>query len=86
MFAVCVSSALENGASITRGYGSEERLNPSSWEVKKGFVEASLKDSKVGSHYQFVRNGYYCTDKDSTSDNLVFNRTCGLKSSFNPNK
>ena len=63
-----------------------ERLNPSSWEVKKGFVEASLKDSKVGSHYQFVRNGYYCTDKDSTSDNLVFNRTCGLKSSFNPNK
>lgn len=63
-----------------------ERLNPSSWEVKKGFVEASLKDSKVGSHYQFVRNGYYCTDKESTSDNLVFNRTCGLKSSFNPNK
>ena len=63
-----------------------ERLNPSSWEVKKGFVEASLKDSKVGSHYQFVGNGYYCTDKDSTSDNLVFNRTCGLKSSFNPNK
>ena len=63
-----------------------ERLNPSSWEVKKGFVEASLKDSKVGSHYQFVRNGYYCTDKDSTSDNLVFNRTCELKSSFNPNK
>ena len=63
-----------------------ERLNPTSWEVKKGFVEASLKDSKVGSHYQFVRNGYYCTDKDSTSDNLVFNRTCGLKSSFNPNK
>jgi glutaminyl-tRNA synthetase len=63
-----------------------ERLNPTSWEVKKGFVEASLKDSKVGSHYQFVRNGYYCTDKDSTSNNLVFNRTCGLKSSFNPNK
>ena len=63
-----------------------ERLNPTSWEVKEGFVEASLKDSEVGSHYQFVRNGYYCTDKESTSDNLVFNRTCGLKSSFNPNK
>ena len=63
-----------------------ERLNPTSWEVKEGFVESSLKDSKVGSHYQFVRNGYYCTDKESTSDNLVFNRTCGLKSSFNPNK
>ena len=70
----------------TKHLSFNERLNPSSWEVKKGFVEASLKDSKVGSHYQFVRNGYYCTDKDSTSDNLVFNRTCGLKSSFNPNK
>ena len=63
-----------------------ERLNKNSWEVVEGFVEASLENTEVGTHYQFVRNGYYCTDKDSTSDNLVFNRTCGLKSSFNPNK
>ena len=62
-----------------------ERLNKNSWETLNGYVEASLKDSEVGTHYQFVRNGYFCTDKLSTSDNLVFNRTCGLKSSFNPN-
>ncbi len=59
-----------------------ERLNPNSLNVYNGYAEAYLKDSEVGTHYQFVRNGYYVTDKDSTSDKLVFNRTCGLKSSF----
>ncbi len=59
-----------------------ERLNPDSWVMKEGYVESYLKDSKNGTHYQFVRNGYYCTDKDSTSNHLIFNRTCELKSSF----
>lgn len=59
-----------------------ERLNPNSITVTNGYVEQYLKDTKVGQHYQFVRNGYYVTDKDSTNDKLVFNRTCGLKSSF----
>ena len=62
-----------------------ERLNPNSWEVANGFVEASLANTNPGDHYQFLRNGYYCTDKLSNKDNLIFNRTCGLKSSFNPN-
>lgn len=59
-----------------------ERLNPESIKVLNGYAEEALKDTKSGSHYQFVRNGYYVTDLDSTSDKLVFNRTCGLKSSF----
>ena len=59
-----------------------ERLNPDSLQIKNGFVEESLKDTKELDHYQFIRNGYYVTDKDSTADKLVFNRTCGLKSSF----
>lgn len=59
-----------------------DRLNPNSLEIIHGFVEASLKDTKSGEHYQFLRVGYYTTDKDSTSDELVFNRTCDLKSSF----
>ena len=63
-----------------------ERLNKNSWNVAHGFVEPFLKDSQVGTHYQFVRNGYFCTDKESTKDKLVFNRTCTLKSSFTPNK
>lgn len=59
-----------------------ERLNPDSLKICQGFVESSLVDTKPFDHYQFIRNGYYCTDKDSTKDKLVFNRTCGLKSSF----
>ncbi len=59
-----------------------ERLNPNSLCVCNGFVEEALKDTKIGTHYQFVRNGYYVTDKDTTKEKLVFNRTCGLKSSF----
>ncbi len=59
-----------------------ERLNPNSLIISNGYVESFLKDTKPLDHYQFIRNGYYVTDKDSTCEKLVFNRTCGLKSSF----
>ena len=59
-----------------------ERLNPESIKVLNGYAEEALKDTKPLDHYQFVRNGYYVTDLDSKEDKLVFNRTCGLKSSF----
>ncbi len=59
-----------------------ERLNPHSLNVYNGFVEASLAQTKPGDKYQFVRNGYYTTDKNSTSEHLVFNLTASLKSSF----
>jgi len=59
-----------------------ERLNPNSLTILNGYVESSLSETKVGDHYQFLRVGYYATDKDSTSEKLVFNRTCDLKSGF----
>ncbi len=59
-----------------------ERLNPNSLIISNGYVEEFLSNTKPLDHYQFIRNGYYVTDKDSTKDKLVFNRTCGLKSSF----
>ena len=69
----------------TKGTSFLERLNPNSWQVKEGFIEAEAKDTLPGDHFQFVRTGYFCTDKLSTKDHLIFNRTCSLKSSFNPN-
>lgn len=60
-----------------------ERLNPHSWIKLNGYVEPSLKDTKPLDRFQFIRNGYYCTDKESKKDNLIFNRICPLKSSFN---
>lgn len=66
----------------TKGKDFIERLNKNSWTIKEGFVESSLGDTKPLDKYQFIRNGYFCTDKESTKDHLIFNRTCGLKSSM----
>ncbi|MFI3329320.1 MAG: glutamine--tRNA ligase/YqeY domain fusion protein [bacterium] len=58
-----------------------KRINKNSTTILKGFVEASLADTKKLDHFQFVRNGYYTTDKLSKKRNLIFNCTCELKSS-----
>lgn len=60
-----------------------ERLNRNSWHTSEGFVEEYLKDTLPEDKYQFIRNGYYTTDKNSKGDNLIFNLTVGLKSSYN---
>ena len=59
-------------------------LNPNSLTVlKECYVEPSLKEAKAYDSFQFVRQGFFCVDcKDSTEDNLVFNRIVSLKSSF----
>ncbi len=56
-------------------------INPDSLEIKDIYIEAGLKDVKPGSHFQFVRKGYFCVDKDS-GEKPVFNRTVTLKESF----
>ena len=64
-------------------------LNPNSLTVLKNcYVEKSLAQAEAYDSFQFVRNGYFCTDcKDSTKENPVFNRIVSLKSSFKlPNK
>lgn len=59
-------------------------INPESLIIKKGFVEPSLQHAEVGKAYQFEREGYFCLDsKYATDDNLVFNRTVGLRDSWN---
>ena len=60
-----------------------EKLNENSWTKYEGFVEEALATTNPLDHYQFVRLGYYTTDKESTKEHLVFNQTCALKSSFN---
>ncbi|MBR5468214.1 MAG: glutamine--tRNA ligase/YqeY domain fusion protein [Firmicutes bacterium] len=58
-------------------------MNPNSYEVKKAYVEPSLKDAVLADRFQFMRNGYYCLDsKHSKPESLVFNRIVSLKSSF----
>ena len=58
------------------------QLNPDSLQVVNGFVEPSLMTAEVENGYQFERTGYFCLDKDSSSDKLVFNRTVGLRDTW----
>lgn len=59
-------------------------LNPNSLTIIKScFVEPELTKAKAYDSFQFVRNGFFCVDcKDSSPENLVFNRIVSLKSSF----
>jgi glutaminyl-tRNA synthetase len=56
-------------------------INPNSLEIKYGFVEPSLLNAKVEIAYQFEREGYFC--RDSESKELVFNKTVGLRDTWN---
>jgi glutaminyl-tRNA synthetase len=60
----------------------KEFINPNSLEVITGYVEPSLKTAKNLDHFQFQRLGYYCVDKESNSDKLVFNKTVGLRDTW----
>ncbi len=61
----------------------KDYINPDSLhQIEKAFVEPDLKNASHGSHYQFIRKGYFCLDKDSTEETLIFNRAVNLKDSW----
>lgn len=59
-----------------------EFINPNSLEIINAYVEPSLQTAKIGERFQFQRLGYFNVDNDSTSENLVFNKTVGLRDSW----
>ena len=61
-------------------------LNPNSLQILENcWVEPALAHAKAYDSFQFVRQGYFCVDaKDSTDEQLVFNRIVSLKSSYKP--
>ena len=64
----------------------EENLNPDSLTEKQGYGEVALATAKAGDRFQFMRDGYFCMDKDSAPGAPVFNRTVALRDSFNIKK
>jgi glutaminyl-tRNA synthetase len=65
------------------GEDLESILNPNSLTVLENCcVEPSLAKAVLGEKIQFERTGYFCVDKDSTAEKLVFNRTVTLKDSW----
>ena len=57
-------------------------MNPNSLQVITAYVEPSLGTAEVGDQFQFQRLGYFAVDKDSSSSKLVFNKTVGLKDTW----
>ncbi|HSG28656.1 MAG TPA: hypothetical protein VLA34_09265, partial [Candidatus Krumholzibacterium sp.] len=74
---------VENPSGAEEGKDFMDYLNPNALEVLVGCkVEPSLAATSPLDHFQFLRHGYFCTDKDSSADALVFNRTVGLRDSW----
>ena len=60
-----------------------DNINPNSLVVLEHCkVEPYIAKAKTGDTFQFMRQGYFCIDKDSTEQKPIFNRTVALKDSF----
>ncbi len=57
-------------------------INPNSLQYCEARVEKSLKDAKEQEAFQFERTGYFCLDRETTGDKLVFNRTVELRDTW----
>jgi len=74
---------VENPSDESENGDFTQNLNPDSVVVLTGCkAESNLKSAKAGDTFQFMRQGYFCVDTDSTDDKLVFNRTVALKDSW----
>jgi len=68
---------------VSPGGDYKDNLNRDSLIVLPGCkVEPGLTDATPGTRVQFLRQGYFCMDKDSRSASLVFNRTVGLRDTW----
>jgi len=73
----------EDPNDVPEGLDFTSNINPDSLTVLDGCkVEPSLRESKPGDRFQFLRQGYFCADPDSTPELMVFNRTVGLKDTW----
>jgi glutaminyl-tRNA synthetase len=63
----------------------KDYINPDSLHVvKSAYAEPALMKAKFDERYQFIRKGYFCLDKDTSEERMVFNRTVTLKDSWKP--
>jgi glutaminyl-tRNA synthetase len=72
----------ENPEDIEEGKTFKDYLNPDSLRIITAMIEPSIKNARISDKYQFERIGYFSVDKDSTPENLVFNRVVSLKDSW----
>ncbi len=69
--------------SLEEGNDFTSNINPESLKIlPKCLIEPTLSEAKPGDRFQFERLGYFCIDKDSSKEKLIFNRTVLLKDSW----
>jgi glutaminyl-tRNA synthetase len=73
---------VENPNEAPEGSDFTAFVNPKSLELVHGKAEPSLSNARPGDRYQFERLGYFCADKSSTAERLVFNRTVELRDTW----
>lgn len=72
----------ENPNDVPEGVDFTELINPDSLKIVTGYVEPSIKSTTEGENFQFERIGYFCTDKESSKEHIILNKTTGLKDSW----
>ena len=72
----------EDPENVADGLDYKSNINPDSLKTIIAKLEPSLKDAQPMDKFQFQRLGYFCVDKDSTSEKLIFNRTVTLRDSW----
>lgn len=61
----------------------KDYINPDSLQViSQAYAEPALRTAKFDERYQFLRKGYFCLDKDTSEEQMVFNRTVTLKDTW----
>jgi glutaminyl-tRNA synthetase len=73
---------VENPEQAEEGKTFLDFINPDSLQTVHAFVEPALAAAEVGDRVQFERLGYFCVDKDSQPQKLVFNRIVSLKDTW----
>jgi glutaminyl-tRNA synthetase len=73
----------EDPLDLPEGEDFKDHLNPESLRVLSSCkVEPSLAKAGLGQSFQFLRHGYFCIDRDSRENRLVFNRTVSLRDTW----
>jgi glutaminyl-tRNA synthetase len=67
---------------VPEGGDFKDNLNPESLVIKSAKLEQGLNKAKPGERFQFLRQGYFVVDPDSTPEAPVFNRTVALRDTW----
>jgi glutaminyl-tRNA synthetase len=74
--------SLEDMGAMEEGKEFTDYINPDSMTMVEALLEPSLVQAETGDAFQFVRQGYYTKDLDSSAERPVYNQTVSLKDSW----